>query len=86
MKRNFRNFWKNLQDKFVPNRKEQLDELVVEIANTLTNGMVNQNKLSNQEIGYVTIELNAVLKARLENRRKQLEKELCETVEVLNLI
>lgn len=86
MNRNFRNFWKNLQDKFVPNRKEQLDELVVEIANTLTNGMVNQNKLSNQEIGYVTIELNAVLKARLESRRKQLEKELCETVEVLNLI
>lgn len=81
-----RQYWKNIQKKFIPNRKEQLDSLVMETANRLTLDLLNQNQLSNKEIGYVLIELNVVVKQRLENRKKLLEKELIETVEVLNLI
>ena len=79
-------YWKNIQKKFIPNKKEQLDSLVMETANRLTLDLLNQNQLSNKEIGYVLIELNVVVKQRLENRKKLLEKELIETVEVLNLI
>ena len=81
-----RQYWKNIQKKFISNRKEQLDSLVMETANRLTLDLLNQNQLSNKEIEYVLIKLNVVVKQRLENRKKLLEKELIETVEVLNLI
>ena len=81
-----RQYWKNIQKKFIPNKKEQLDSLVLETANRLTLDLLNQNQLSNKEIGYVLIELNVIVKQRLENRKRLLEKELVETVEVLNLI
>ena len=82
MKINWTSFVKSFQITFKTNQQE----ILLKISDEISNNLLYDGHLTNQEIGFVLTEINSRIKQTLLKRKQVLEKELIEIVDTLNTI
>ena len=82
MKINWTSFVKSFQKTFKTNQQE----ILLKISDEISNNLLYDGHLTNQEIGFVLTEINSRIKQTLLKRKQVLEKELIEIVDTLNTI
>lgn len=79
-------FFKNIKKSIRPNREEQINLMVENLAQDILINPLNGQVLSSKEIAQVVVKLNHKIKTVLQVRKKFHEEEVKEAVEAINII